>query len=56
VTDPQAFEFRDEGVRWGGWVASTAEVEGARREFAHSFGSCSFDEPVRDLRALGWLR
>jgi hypothetical protein len=27
----------------------------ARRDFAHSFGSCSFTEPVADLRVLGWL-
>jgi hypothetical protein len=27
----------------------------ARREFAISFGSCSFEEPVADLRALGLL-
>ena len=26
-----------------------------RTNFAHSFGSCSFEEPVRDLEALGLL-
>ena len=31
------------------------QVRDARLNFAHSFGSCSFDEPVRDLEALGLL-
>ena len=52
-TDPQAFEFRDDELRWREWRASTAEVEQARRDFAHSFGSCSFTEPLDGLRALG---
>jgi len=51
-TDPKGFEFRDEGLSWRGWRASLAEVGQARRDFAHSFGSCSFEEPVNDLRAL----
>jgi hypothetical protein len=34
---------------------TTAEIETARRDFAHSFGSCSFDEPIDDLHALGLL-
>jgi hypothetical protein len=54
-TDPQAFEFRDDELRWRDWRATTAEVERARRDFAHSFGSCSFVEPVDGLRALGLL-
>lgn len=54
-TDPQAFEFRDDGLRWREWRASTAEVEEARRDFAHSFGSCSFSEPLDGLRALGLM-
>jgi len=27
----------------------------ARQHFALAFGSCSFEEPVEELRALGWL-
>lgn len=34
---------------------TTAQIESARRDFAHSFGSCSFDEPIDDLHALGLL-
>jgi hypothetical protein len=52
--DPTHFSFSD-GVAWGGLQASAAEVTRARREAITSFGSCSFDEPRDDLRALGWL-
>jgi hypothetical protein len=54
-TDPQAFQFTDEVLRWRDQCLSTGQVELARRDLAHSFGSCSFDEPVDDLRRLGWL-
>jgi hypothetical protein len=55
-TDPQAFKFLDDGLRWREWRASTAEVAEARRDFAHSFGSCSFEEPLDDLRTLGLVK
>ena len=54
-TNPRAFDFRDDSLRWRNCRASTAEVAQARREFAHSFGSCSFEEPVEGLRALGLM-
>ena len=53
--DPRSFEFRDDGLRWRDWRASTDQIAEARRDFAHSFGSCSFEEPVEDLRARGLL-
>jgi hypothetical protein len=54
-TDPAHFAFDDGGVRWKDRQASVAQVRAARREMIVSFGSCSFDEPRDDLRALGWL-
>jgi hypothetical protein len=54
--DATAFTFEDDGLRWRGRVASVALIEEARRDFAHSFGSCSFEEPVDDLRAMGLLK
>jgi hypothetical protein len=54
-TDSRAFAFGNAGLLWRGRGFATAQVEAARRLFAHSFGSCSFDEPVGDLRDLGLL-
>jgi hypothetical protein len=54
--DPEAFEFLDDGLKWRGCSLSTVQIAEARRDFAHSFGSCSFEGPIADLRALGWLQ
>jgi hypothetical protein len=55
-SDPEAFEFSDDTLVWRGRSLSTAQIATARRDFAHSFGSCSFEEPIADLAALGWIR
>jgi len=52
--DPGAFRFGDK-AHWRDRSLETAEVRDARKNFAHAFGSCSFEEPVRDLEALGLL-
>ncbi len=44
-----------ERLEWRGLAADGADVVRARAGVALSFGSCSFDEPTDDLRALGWL-
>lgn len=49
------FEFLDDVVRWRGQSLTTEQIGTARRDFAHSFGSCSFEEPLDGLRQLGWL-
>jgi hypothetical protein len=53
--DAGGFQFFAGELRWRGRSISTAEIESVRRDFAHSFGSCSFAEPVADLRMLGRL-
>lgn len=53
--DPADFLFTDEGFHWRNRAISTAEIEKIRRERIVSFGSCSFDEPVEGLMALGLL-
>jgi hypothetical protein len=55
-TDPAKFEFDDHQLRWRGSHLSTDQLRAARIDFAHSFGSCSFEEPLEDLRKLGWLK
>ncbi len=54
-TDARAFQFGDDALSWRGHMLPTQQLLTARREFAHSFGSCSFEEPVADLRELGLL-
>lgn len=53
--DPAKFKFADEFASFGGSVVETAKIARVRESFALSFGSCSFDEPVEDLRGLGLL-
>lgn len=50
-----AFAFDDAGVRWRGLYAGPETLAALRTRVALSFGSCSFTEPVGDLRALGLL-
>jgi hypothetical protein len=54
-TEAGAFQFGERTVVCGGHKLSAQQIQEARRDFAHSFGSCSFEEPVMDLRELGLL-
>ena len=42
-------------LAWKRLAARPEQVEAARETVALAYGSCSFDEPTADLRALGWL-
>lgn len=57
LDDDQAshFTFDDKKASWRTLRATTKAIAAARQDFVMSFGSCSFDEPREDLRALGWL-
>lgn len=52
--DGTTFVFDDETFTWRDWTIPTAQIR-ARRALITSFGSCSFDEPREDLRALSLL-
>ena len=52
---PENFEIEDDAIAWRGRSVSVSQIQQARRSFVRSFGSCSFDEPRDDLRALGWM-
>jgi hypothetical protein len=52
---PQAFNFDLDGVGWREHRLSQREIAAARQNFAISFGSCSFTEPIDDLRSLHLL-
>lgn len=49
-----SFSFTDDFFAWREWQIETKRLQ-YRRQFVVSFGSCSFDEPRDDLRALKLL-
>jgi hypothetical protein len=49
-----SFSFDDETFAWREWKIDIKSLKN-RRKFVTSFGSCSFDEPREDLRALNFL-
>ena len=51
---PGAFTFEDEEAGWRDQRLPLEQL-GLVRLFIRSFGSCSFEEPLGDLRALGFL-
>lgn len=53
--DPRQFELHDDRILIGQYVLATDVITAIRRDAVISFGSCSFDEPIEDLRSLGWL-
>lgn len=52
---PGAWRVTPEALVWeeNGWSAD--ELREVREQFFAGFGSCSFEEPIRDLEALRWL-
>lgn len=53
--DPAAIVLDSDSIRWRGHRLTTADIQRLREQGAHSFGSCSFTEPVSDLTSLGLL-
>lgn len=51
----QAFLFDAAGLHWRGRVIPAASLAALRSTGAIAFGSCSFTEPLTDLRGLGYL-
>jgi hypothetical protein len=50
--DPSSFRLTGESVVWREFSASVSALAVFRRTMARSFGSCSFTEPLEDLRHL----
>jgi hypothetical protein len=50
-----AFRFTESYACWNRFMLSTHQLRAARNQFAISFGSCSFEEPIEDLKRLSWL-
>ena len=51
----EAFGFDAGGINWRQHRLSQQEIAAARHGFSISFGSCSFTEPIDDLRSLHLL-
>lgn len=54
-TSPKAIEAGNNGIRWRDVLFSIEDIDETREIFALSYGSCSFEEPIDDLRKLGML-
>jgi len=49
------FQFKADSIGWRDRQLSIAEIEEARQHFFRSFGSCSFQEPIDELKELKLL-
>jgi hypothetical protein len=54
-SNSNSFQFTTDVITWRGYHLNIAEIEQARQKFFRSFGSCSFQEPVDDLKELKLL-
>jgi hypothetical protein len=50
--DPLAFSFTDDAIVWRDKRIDVDQLKAARANFAISFGSCSFREPVDEIESL----
>ncbi len=51
---PESWTLTREAIAWRSHSWTVDRLSEMRRKFI-SFGSCSFEEPIHDLEALGWL-
>jgi hypothetical protein len=53
--DPRSLRFDESGISWDRYRVTAEQLKTVRKDFACSFGSCSFEEPLEGLRSLGLL-
>lgn len=53
--DPYEFIFTENGFEWNEIEVSNLEIKESREGFMLSYGSCSFDEPIEDLKTMELL-
>jgi hypothetical protein len=52
----ESFGFTDGGITWHKtYILTAMQLKIVRDQNIISFGSCSFDEPITDLREIGLL-
>jgi hypothetical protein len=54
-SDESQFKFSAEGLKYRDHALSLKQIMEARKKCFRAIGSCSFDEPVEELRRLGLL-
>lgn len=54
-TDPAAFVLTETEAAWRDLRIDNTRLARCRESFCLGYGSCSFTEPLDDLRKLGWL-
>jgi len=54
-TSDHAFQFTKDGLSWHDNHLTLTEIAASRRYFFKSFGSCSFQDPIHDLKHLQLL-
>ncbi|MGE0132196.1 MAG: hypothetical protein AB7U82_29290 [Blastocatellales bacterium] len=52
---PEAFQFDSGSVTWRGEMVVRGQLRNTRSLLAIAFGSCSFEEPIEDLKRIGLL-
>ncbi|MDZ8055772.1 MAG: hypothetical protein RMX68_017540 [Aulosira sp. ZfuVER01] len=50
------FKFTNDSISWKNHQLNISEIEATRKRFFRSFGSCSFQEPIDDLKELRLLK
>jgi hypothetical protein len=53
--NPANFSAGDDEIRWRDKAFSADAVQMMRENLVASFGSCSFEEPIADMRSMGWI-
>jgi hypothetical protein len=53
--EPGAFEVRHEQLCWRDRCLTSTTLRGMRANALHSIGSCSFQEPIAELTAAGFV-
>jgi hypothetical protein len=53
--DAAAFRLEEGGIGWHEHRMTAEQAAEVRGEFAMGFGSCSFTEPMEELKAMRWM-
>lgn len=54
-TVSNSFRFEEGAIVWRDLRLTTHQLEEVREDFAICFGSCSYDEPIEDMKKLGFI-